>query len=263
MSYTKCDDKSILATRNFQLFLDFLTHCGHLVTPIDDYGLLYKIDNGSSIRFQCGIDLNTSGCSALLKDKLLTYLALEQLGINIPKGAYFLRGNHRYSQSIEDITVSLTHLEYPLIIKPNDSSLGKGITVLWEFDEEHVQDAILTAQQYSDVILAQEYLVGDEYRIIAIQGEIIFILRKFPKPKSPIEVPVSVDDRFLPIVSRSMMHLGITVCGFDIIATESWIKVLEMNSNPYIYQIKDHLSQSSLETYFNSLENLLRRNYGY
>jgi glutathione synthase/RimK-type ligase-like ATP-grasp enzyme len=189
-------------------------------------------------------------------------LVLEHLKIGIPKGTYFLLGDHQYSNSTGDISDFLRQIKYPIILKPNDSSLGKGITILRKFNQQHIHNAISKVRQYSDVLIVQEYLLGQEYRVVAIEGEIIFALRKHESPMDPEEIPLSGSTCFIDIVRRSMKHLGATICGYDFIVENGSVKVLEINSDPFVFRIKEHLAESTLELYFLKLEQLLRRSYG-
>jgi len=263
MDYRKCEERHSLTKRNFKLFLEFLSDRDYLVTAIDDYGLLYKIEKEHFLKFICDTNFNSSECSKLLKDKLLTYLVLKQLGISIPEGTYLLLGAHQYSDSPEAIVQSFREVRYPVVVKPNDSSLGKGITVLRKFSPESVVNAVRKVQRYSDVLLVQEYLSGQEYRVVAIRGEMVFALKKYKSPRPPAEAQMSECTKFSDIVLRSMQCLGATVCGYDFIVTDGGVKVLEINSNPFIFRIKDYLAKSTRERYFLGLESLLRRDYGY
>lgn len=244
------------------LFLDFLRRRGYSVTKIDSYGLLYEVKNKSFLRFLSAIDFNRAECSKILKDKVFTYISLKRLGVKIPRGTYFVLGDSEYSCSPQEVVENLEAANYPIIIKPNDSSLGKGITILREFNRKRIDTAISRAQGYSRVIIAQEYLSGVEYRVVAVENEIIFILKKFKNPKHPVEIPISSEPKFSNIVKTCMKHFGATVCGFDFIVNKGSIKVLEINSNPFILQIKEYLSEKTFDRYFSCLEQLLRRNYG-
>ena len=198
----------------------------------------------------------------MLKDKVFTYLVLEQLGIRIPTGTYFLLGAHQYSNSIEDILADLADADYPIIIKPNDSSLGKGLTVLTRFSIEGIKRAISDVTQHSDILLVQKYLYGREYRVVAIEGEIVVAVAKYDSPRAPAQISLSNSDAFVDIVSASMKHVGATVCGYDFIVTDGTVYVLEINSNPFVFRLKQHLNQVTLADYFSRLEDLLRRNNG-
>ncbi len=262
MNYRKCDHQYNLTKKHVQLFLDFLSERGYSVTAIDDYKLIYKVEKEQFVKFLCDIDFNSSECSRLLKDKLFTYLVLEQLGIEIPKGTYFLLGDHQYSTTTENIIDALSQAKYPIIIKPNDSSLGKGITLLRKFSKEHVYKAISKVKHYSDVLLVQEYLSGQEYRVVSIEGEIIFALKKHESPISPEEIPISEGMSFQEIVSKTTEYFGATVCGYDFVVEDGLVKVLEINSDPFLFRVKEFLAESTLELYFLKLEQLLRRRYG-
>jgi glutathione synthase/RimK-type ligase-like ATP-grasp enzyme len=198
-----------------------------------------------------------------LKDKLFTYLVLQQLRIQIPKGTYFLLGDHQYADSADHIVESLKYLKYPLITKPNDSSLGKGITVLTGFNVERIRKAVSKVKQYSDILLVQDYLSGQEYRVIAVDGEVAIAFEKHDAPAPPREISLPENSVFRDIISRSMKQLGATVCGYDFMVENGSVKVLEINSNPFIFRVERYLSDSTVEQYFLKLENLLRRNYGH
>lgn len=253
----------MLPSKNLKLFLRFLLEFGYSITPIDDFGLMYKVQKGSFLKFICSTDFNSCECSKLLKDKALTYRALDRLGIGIPQGTSFVVGKARNLDSIENVISYLTTASYPLVVKPNDSLLGRGITILGKYDEAQARKAVLKAKKHSRLLLVQEYLAGQEFRIIAIEGEILIGVKKFERPKPPKEISVLDCAGFLDIVTISMKSLGALVCGYDIIVDNNYIKVLEINSNPTVCPIEEYLSRETLERYFSRLEHLLRRNYGH
>jgi len=262
MNYRKCNPQNRLSKKHVECFLAFLANSGYLITRIDDYQLLYRVEKEGFVRYLCDLDFNTAACSRLLKDKLFTYLVLEQLGIRIPTGTYFLLGDHRYSNSIEDILAALSDVDYPIIIKPNDGSLGKGLTVLTRFSTEGINRAISNVKRYSSILLVQKYLSGREYRVVAIEGEIVFAVEKHDSPRAPVQISLSDSKAFVDIVSTSMKHLGAIVCGYDFIVTDGAVCVLEINSDPFVFQLKQHLNQATLDAYFSRLEELLRRGHG-
>jgi D-alanine-D-alanine ligase-like ATP-grasp enzyme len=98
---------------------------------------------------------------------------------------------------------------------------------------------------------------------VAIEGEIIFAIEKHDTPRDPEQISLSDLGAFVDIVSRSMKYLGATVCGDDFIVTDGTVSVIEMNSNPFVFQIKQYLDQATLAGYFLRLEELLRRDHGH
>jgi glutathione synthase/RimK-type ligase-like ATP-grasp enzyme len=256
------DKQKVLAAKNVQTFIEFLRRQGYSVNALDRYGLVYEVKHGSFLKFLCSTDFNTAECSKLMRDKVFTYCALENLGINVPKGEYFVLGQHRYAVSTGEIVSHLRDATYPLVLKPNDSCAAKGVTILNRFDEMKVTNAIFEARKYSGVLIAQEYLTGQEYRVVAVEGEISMILQRFSKPENPKEIQTPRPD-FVHIVSISMKYLGAKLCGFDFLVQGNRTVVLEVNSNPAISQFREHVAAPALEQYLIKLERLLRRENGH
>jgi hypothetical protein len=262
MNQDSPDGHSVLAAQNLQAFLEFLARHGYVVTAIDRYGLVFHIKRGSFQRFICNTDFNTAECSKLLRDKAFTYLALETLGIDVPKGEYFVIGHPRHGMPTTEVIAHLRLATYPLVLKPNDSCASKGVAVLNRFDETKAATAIFEASKYSRILIAQEYLTGEEYRVIAVEGQIVLVLQRFAEPGDPKEIRTARLD-FVDIVSNSMKYLGAKLCGFDILVQGNRTVVLEVNSNPAISQFREHVDASSLERYLIKLERLLRRKNGH
>lgn len=97
---------------------------------------------------------------------------------------FLVKNNFNVPQSVEvqvpyDIkTIDTSHLNYPVIIKPTDSSGSKGVTVLESADG--IADALQYAQQYSrnGMLIIEEFIVRDhphviEAEIFAIDGKVV------------------------------------------------------------------------------------------
>lgn len=75
-------------------------------------------------------------------------------------------------------SIDISHLHFPLIVKPTDSSGSKGISVIE--DESELKNALKYAQEYSrnKVLIIEEYICRDhpfviEAEIFAINGEVV------------------------------------------------------------------------------------------
>ena len=91
-------------------------------------------------------------------------------GFNVPQSV-----DVRVPYDISAIDTS--HLNYPVIVKPTDSSGSKGVTVLDK--PEGLADALLYAQQYSrnSTLIIEEFIVRDhphviEAEIFAVNGKV-------------------------------------------------------------------------------------------
>lgn len=77
---------------------------------------------------------------------------------------------------------SIVQLHAPLIVKPNDASLSKGLT-MHITDAEHLKAAIEVARavKQSDV-LVQQQVSGEEIRFVVIKGKVVAaLLRQTPR----------------------------------------------------------------------------------
>lgn len=70
-----------------------------------------------------------------------------------------------------------------VVVKPIDSAHGNGVTVGIQ-DEIFLQDAIKYAKQYSQNIILQEFVAGDDYRLLFIGGK--FVAAAIREPASVV-----------------------------------------------------------------------------
>jgi cyanophycin synthetase len=114
----------------------------------------------------------------LTKDKVVTKTVLRSVGIDTPQGIIAISRD----QAVAEIREK--KLRYPLIVKPLDGSLARGVT--WNVtSEDEVALAVshaLTA--YGDrkgiSIMVEEMFVGDEYRVLIYKGRIASCIKKVP-----------------------------------------------------------------------------------
>jgi cyanophycin synthetase len=137
-----------------------------------------KITHGEKTLFCYGkVPLFRSMCN-LTKNKSITKFVLESVGIRTPKGIV----THSFEDGIREVREK--NLTYPLISKPVDGSLAKGVT--WNITSEAgLQEAIehaLGAYGYREdiKILVEEMFVGNEYRVLVFNGKVLSCVEKIP-----------------------------------------------------------------------------------
>jgi len=109
-----------------------------------------------------------------MENKLVTKKILEEHGIRVPKGL-------EYTSTSSAKTDFLIHQGKPVVIKPNQTNFGLGITILKEnTDEATFQRAIDIAFEYDTTILIEEFIAGKEFRIFVIGDEVVGILHRVP-----------------------------------------------------------------------------------
>ncbi len=109
-----------------------------------------------------------------MENKLVTKKILEENGIRVPKGL-------EYTSAEAAKADFLIHQGKPVVIKPNQTNFGLGITILKEnTDEQTYQRAIDIAFEYDTTILIEEFIAGKEFRFFVIGDEVVGILHRVP-----------------------------------------------------------------------------------
>ena len=109
-----------------------------------------------------------------MENKLVTKKILEEHKIRVPKGLEYI--------SPEDAkTDFLIHQGKAIVVKPNQTNFGLGITILKENeDEETYQRAVDIAFEHDSTILIEEFITGKEFRFFVIGDEVVGILHRVP-----------------------------------------------------------------------------------
>ncbi len=108
----------------------------------------------------------------LAANKRATKELLQDMGIPVPKG-YTVRRRSELAATIEDVG------GFPVVIKPLNANHGKGITVNIT-SLEAAEIAYDAASQYSDVVLVEQHLVGDDYRLLVINNKLVAVAKRIP-----------------------------------------------------------------------------------
>ena len=151
---------------------------------------------------------------------------LSKNGFNVPQSI-------KVTIPYEYNTIDISRLQFPLIVKPTDSSGSKGITVIES--ERELKDALKYAQEYSrnKVLIIEEFIRRDhpfviEAEIFAINGEVVTwgIINSIRDTASnpllpaaysyPLEVPENRKQLVRKEVSRLVKVTGNTSGAFNI-----------------------------------------------
>lgn len=109
--------------------------------------------------------------------KNATKAVLKDCDILTPKG---IRAQS-FSGAITKINKE--QLKYPLIVKPAKGSLAKGVS--WNIlDQRHLEKSIVYCQKNmpkeTDFFLVEEMIIGDEFRVLVLDGAVIAVAKKIP-----------------------------------------------------------------------------------
>ncbi|MGM0405404.1 MAG: cyanophycin synthetase [Thermoplasmatota archaeon] len=109
--------------------------------------------------------------SDIAQNKLLTKKILYETGFSVPRGEIVT--------SKEEAVKSAVKLSYPVIIKPLDGHHGEG--VLGDIrSKKEAEEAFEIAKDYSDKLLLEEYIPGEDYRFLVIDNEVKAVARRIP-----------------------------------------------------------------------------------
>jgi glutamate--cysteine ligase len=109
-----------------------------------------------------------------MENKLVTKKILEEQQIRVPKGLEYI------SAEVAK-TDFLFHRAKAIVVKPNQTNFGLGITILKEnADEQTYRRAIDIAFEFDSTILIEEFISGKEFRFFVIGDEVVGILHRVP-----------------------------------------------------------------------------------
>jgi glutamate--cysteine ligase len=109
-----------------------------------------------------------------MENKLVTKKILEEHEIRVPKGL-------EYTSADAAKADFLIHQGKPVVIKPNQTNFGLGITILKENNnEETYRRAVDIAFEHDSTILIEEFISGKEFRFFVIGDEVAGILHRVP-----------------------------------------------------------------------------------
>jgi cyanophycin synthetase len=133
----------------------------------------------------------------LTRNKQFTKVLLENVGIRTPKGIVA----KSYKETLP--LIKKARLAYPLIVKPLDGSLARGVS--WNIQSlPELKKAVSffekTRKSKKSQLLVEEMYIGDEFRVLIFNGKIVSCVKKVPATiigdgKSTIKELVKIFDR--------------------------------------------------------------------
>ncbi|WP_321333366.1 bifunctional glutamate--cysteine ligase GshA/glutathione synthetase GshB [uncultured Bacteroides sp.] len=109
-----------------------------------------------------------------MENKLVTKRILKEHGIRVPKGEEYTHAETAKADFIRFQGLSV-------VIKPNQTNFGTGITILKENrNETTFQRAVDIAFEHDSTILIEEFVEGKEYRFFVMRDKVVGILHRVP-----------------------------------------------------------------------------------
>lgn len=141
---------------------------------IEENRLVQFSKNGKHwLIYMAFVPINTSVASRISGNKLLAYSLLDHGGLSnyIPK--------HSICNDTKSITSFSKELGGSIVIKPSKGIGGKGVTIKPETNKELLQ-AFKYAKKYHTEVLVEEFVEGNNYRVLVLGGEVIACAERLP-----------------------------------------------------------------------------------
>ena len=136
-------------------------------------GSIVRLGWGKHRRFiQAATSDRTSAVAVeAASDKDLTKLILEQAAVPVPQGVVV--------STEEEALAALETLGAPVVVKPLDGRQGYGVSLNLSTPGE-VREAFHIARDFSPDVLVEELLVGRNYRVLVVGGEVVAASERLP-----------------------------------------------------------------------------------
>jgi cyanophycin synthetase len=115
---------------------------------------------------------NTSQIAVeIAQDKELTAQLLYDVGVPVPKGGV--------CKTLEEVLDEIDRIGYPVVTKPLDASHGRGVTLNIR-NEKELQKGIEAAQYYSRAFVVEQFMAGEDYRLLFVDNEFVAAAHRIP-----------------------------------------------------------------------------------
>ena len=140
----------------------------------DNFIRLKKDDNIQYVKQATKTSLDNYATVLAMENKLVTKKILAEQGIKVPSGKEYTDADTA-KRDFELLNGK------PVVIKPNQTNFGIGITILKENRNEIAwQRGIDIAFEHDSTILVEEFIAGKEFRFFVIGDEVVGILQRVP-----------------------------------------------------------------------------------
>ncbi len=145
-------------------------------------GIPYRrLTKGSLVQFGWGsrqrriqaaeIDRTSAIAESIAQDKTLTKRLIEAAGVPIPQG--------RPVADFEDAWKAMQEIGAAVVVKPQDGSQGKGVTVNVT-TREQLAAAFATAADYGSTVLVERFVPGHDFRLLVVGRKLVAAARREP-----------------------------------------------------------------------------------
>lgn len=160
------------------------------------YGYVARMvytNGGIRLMRRTNVGINNHGACEISTDKGYSKYFLQQLGYRVPRGTVFLMKKYRdlihrnlsrydfddYNEAGQMLDYIEDVLGFPVFIKPNEESQGKGVFKC--YDAKDVSAAHLAAvERGEDKLIVEEAIRWPDYRVVVLDDEVVCAYQRLP-----------------------------------------------------------------------------------
>ena len=172
-------------------------------------------------------------------DKLLTFFALSNQGIPMPK-TIGVPLNYVNGDASSFLKEAAEELGYPIVVKTNFGSMGTGVYLAKDFAELSALEQKLCSSSH----LLQQFVpssFGHDTRVICLDGKVIAAYRRENNKgdfRSNIALggegtPITLSEQAKEVAEKAASILGLDYCGIDLLDGPNGPILCEVNSNAF------------------------------
>ncbi len=120
--------------------------------------------------FKISYPFNAKAITEIAVNKSIAYDFALQHGVSVPSTVIIKPEDHSLTEA-----KSLIEKYRKIIVKPLDASLARGVTMNIKTSAD-LEQAVETSRRYSDIVLAQQQVQGDELRFAVVEGKAVAAL---------------------------------------------------------------------------------------
>lgn len=167
------------------LFKKLAGQAGVKITSEPTWGVVGQIITPSGkkryYRNTC-FDINTLGATEIAKDKAYASFFMSKMGYPVIRGeAFFSEKWCKQIKSKRNIDMAYRYasrLGFPVFVKPNSKSQGNSVAKV--HNRQEFYRAMRRIFKVDNIAMVQEVVVGHDYRIVVLDGEIISAYERIP-----------------------------------------------------------------------------------
>ncbi len=135
-------------------------------------------------------------------------------------------------------SIDYLDIEYPVIVKGTDGSMGKKVEFVKT--EEELKELLLSKNVFKYPVILQKYLPIDfDYRVMVVGGEVLGAMKRYKKDDDFLTIRaggrrenVSLPEEALDVAIRSAKVSGLLIAGVDLVEYEGKYYRFEVNMSP-------------------------------